>query len=509
LLEGEETASAQNGAIAPWTATFYGNRNFTNQIAQTTYSTLNLDWANGQPVDENGNPLPVPADNFSVRFVSTQSLPPGDYDFTLRVDDQALVYINGEFVFGNDTPDTSIVRRLTAPSGPFELRVDYVEFIGPAFINLNWDFAGEPTGAGGSGGDQPPGGQAPTTVPGFATEVGQQPQPGTGTGWTGRFYPNTTFSGGASSAIYSALNLNFGLNPPTDANGLLIPGIPQDNFSAQFVSQQNLAAGAYTFTVTADDQARVTLNGVQILNLTQPGTQSAQVALPGGPINIQVDYIELIDAAFVQLQWTGSGGGGGGGGVQPTANPLISPTPIGTATPTPLPTITPLPFIPPGALTGTVINANRLNVRNGPSVGSPRLGRILRGETYAVIGRDPDARWFVLQLGGYRGWVNGFYLFIDGNEFNAPIVSPNTVIDLAGQPDFGVRAQTEAGLRLRVEPTTNSIQNGRIEWGAFLPVIGRTASGQWYKVVWKGTVGWVFSSFVRVIEGDIRNVPIE
>ena len=68
--------------------------------------------------------------------------------------------------------------------------------------------------------------------------------------------------------------------------------------------------------------------------------------------------------------------------------------------------------------------------------------------------------------------------------------------------------QTRAGMKLRGAPTTLSAQTGRITWGAFLPIVGRTADNTWYQVVWKGTVGWVWSNFVPLRFGDLNNVPV-
>jgi hypothetical protein len=327
-------------------------------------------------------------------------------------------------------------------------------------------------------------------------------------GWTANYYSDTSFATLAATVSYPTLNLNFGEGPPVDAAGVQVPNVGPDNFSARFTSTQSLAPGNYTLTISVDDRARVLVNNIEVFNITVPNTvQSRVVSISGPTTNFVIEYVEFTSVAFIQFQITPAGGGGGG--VAPPPGGIITPTPNLTPTSTPLPTATFLPAIPPGALTATVINAGVLNARQAPTTGAPRVARLLRGQTYQVLGRDPDARWFLLQLSGFQGWSYGFYLFINGNEFNAPVVSGNALFDLAGQPDYGVRAQTEAGMRMRAAPTTTAIQNGRIDWGAFLPVIGRTPSGLWWKVVWKGTVGWVYSPFLRVVEGDIRNVPIE
>src|SRR5262249_28025616 len=158
------------------------------------------------------------------------------------------------------------------------------------------------------------------------------------------------------------------------------------------------------------------------------------------------------------------------------------------------------------ALSGTIIRATTLLVRQAPYLGAPVMGRVHRGQTYQVVGRDKDAYWFLIQLSQGQGWVWGYYLHVNGNEFNAPISNPFVT---AGNPAAltGVVVQTEAGMALRAAPDTNSTQIGRIPWGTILPVIGRTRSG-WYQVVFLNTTGWVSSGFVKTIQGDVNTVPV-
>jgi uncharacterized protein YgiM (DUF1202 family) len=223
------------------------------------------------------------------------------------------------------------------------------------------------------------------------------------------------------------------------------------------------------------------------------------VPVVAGSHTIVVEYREFTSTALVQFQW----GLVGAGTPSVTAGP--SPTPGPTNTPVP----TGLPPIPPGAITATVIRAAVLNTRNAPSTGGLVVARILRGQTYTVVGRDKNARWFLLQLSGQQGWAWGYYLFINGNEFTPPIVSGSSTLGLAGQPDYGVIAQSFATLRMRTAPSVAAVQNGRVTWGAFVPVIGRTADGFWWQIVWKNTIGWVYSPFLKIYQGNIRNVPVK
>ena len=320
--------------------------------------------------------------------------------------------------------------------------------------------------------------------------------------WLATFYNNTAFSGSpvATNISYTTLNINW-QGQPTQANGQPILNVPADGYSVVFSKGPvTFNAGTFRYTMQSSESASLTVNGTAVIPSTTPNVpQSADIQLSAPTsVNLEVRFVNTTGPGILILTEPATGGTPG--------QPPFAPTAVPTATP--LPTITPLPPIPPGAITATVIRAGILNTRDAPSLGGNRIGRILRGETYAIVGRNTDTNWFLLQLAGYQGWAYGYYLFIDGNEFTPPIVSGNSVLGLAGQPDFGVRGQTSATLRLRAGPSVATTQTGRITWGAFIPIVGRTADGFWYKVVWKNTVGWAYAPFIDILEGDINAVPV-
>lgn len=332
------------------------------------------------------------------------------------------------------------------------------------------------------------------TVLGFSLFSSSAQTVSFGANWTGSYYNNTAFSGApVITRVDAAINFNFGTNSP-------VPGfINTTNYSVAWSGVQVFAAGTYRFTAVADDGVRVRIDGVTVIDaLTPTGTTqtvNADVVLTGGNHTINVDYVQNTGNGVAQFFWTGA-----------STVPL---GPTATSGPTLTPSNTGLPPIPAGALRATVIRAGVLNVRDAPSLGGNRVDRIRRGQTYQIVGRNENATWFLIQLSGRQGWAWGYYLFVDGNEFNAPVVSGLSALGLpAGVSDTGVLAVVQAGLRLRAAPTVASEQTGRIVWGSFVPVVGRTAAGDWLQIVWKGTVGWVAAGFLEIRQGDLNAVPV-
>lgn len=318
-----------------------------------------------------------------------------------------------------------------------------------------------------------------------------------GVGWTGVFYSNTSFSGNAAATVTNINGLNFNWPGVPSINGVNVANVGENNFSARFTSSQTFSQARYQFSVTFDDNVRVLIDGSNVFEDFTGGpvkTRTFDRDMTAGVHSLTVEFVEVSQNAVLQFQWFVSG-------TAPTAGPTATPGP--TSTPAP----TSPPAIPSGAITATVIRAAVLNARSAPYLGADRVDRLLRGQTYAVVGRDPDARWFLLQLSNKQAWAWGYYLAINGNEFSVPVASAFTT---QGNPaaSTGVVAQTQAGMKLRAAPTVNSAQIGRITWGAILPILGRTPSGEWYRTVWKGTEGWVYASFLKILEGDLNNVPV-
>lgn len=127
-----------------WTGEFFDDANFSAAVRTITgINGISFNWP-GQP---NVNGLivsEVEADNFSVRFTSSQNFVADNYRFDVSVDDNVRIYIDGQQVFedftGGPVKNLSFTRTMTA--GTHTLRVDFVEIAEAAVIQFQWTQGG-------------------------------------------------------------------------------------------------------------------------------------------------------------------------------------------------------------------------------------------------------------------------------------------------------------------------------------------------------------------------------
>jgi len=207
--------------------------------------------------------------------------------------------------------------------------------------------------------------------------------------WTVQYYNGTTATGTpilTSTIAGSNLSLDYGAGSPA-------AGVPTDNWSAVYVSQQFFNQGTYEFVVGSDDGVRVFIDGALVLDRFTGRVYTEDrftQSLTSGNHTIRIDYFEGIDLSRLTFQYFQTSGALTPGTGFATVTPFGTPAPTAGPTPTPLPpTRTPLPAIPAGALSGTVVRATVLLVRGAPFLGAPvvgrdcwrgRRGRVLRGQ---------------------------------------------------------------------------------------------------------------------------------
>lgn len=140
------TTTVEAQANVPWTGIFYSTTNFENSPTSVVVSYpagLNQNWGAGPPTDPvSGQPLVgIPADNFSARFTANTTIAAGLYEFIVLGDGGVRLTINGNTEVINDLGTQGPVTRsaiVNIGGGQTQLTLEYIEFTGNAFIQINW-----------------------------------------------------------------------------------------------------------------------------------------------------------------------------------------------------------------------------------------------------------------------------------------------------------------------------------------------------------------------------------
>ncbi len=314
-----------------------------------------------------------------------------------------------------------------------------------------------------------------------------------GVNWSATFFPSNNLTGtGVPVTGINGINFNWGEGAPI-VNGVQVPGIGTDNFSARFTSTQTFAAGTYDFVVASDDGVRVFIDGAVVLDkfvnraLT---TDTFTQTLTAGPHNLTVEYFDANNEAIIQVQWFIQGTGG-------TPGSVFTPTPVITTVP----------------LSASVVSVKGLAVRSGPYLGASLVTVARQGNAYGVLGRNTDEggqfTWYLLQVGEKVGWSSGRYLQFTVDPGGVPV--QGTVFEqIDGAPDTGVIAAPRSVMNFRRRPSQRAALLAQIPWGAELQLLGRTIQGGqnfWFQVRYGDQVGWIFAPYVAV-RGNINDVPI-
>jgi hypothetical protein len=122
--------------------------------------------------------------------------------------------------------------------------------------------------------------------------------------WKGEYFVNPNLQGNPVMRRDdggSFLSMNFGNGSP-DSDCVS----NTDNFSVRWTRTVNLTTNVHRFSVTADDGARLYVDGVQKLDFWNgpPGTNTVDVLLNAGNHTITLEFRELGGTAQASLSWT-------------------------------------------------------------------------------------------------------------------------------------------------------------------------------------------------------------
>lgn len=501
-------AHAQTCVSPNWEGRYYNSTDFSgNPVFSSCDPLIDFNWGTGAPAGG------VNFDNFSLRLTSTQTFnTAGTYLFSVTVEDGVRVFINGSPII-NSMVDANAPRTLTAnhevtaAGATAFITVEMTNFVGNAQLQMTWSLAG--------------GGNAQQVVPNTNTNPLTVLSDGGGQPWNISYFANESLQGNAiyfDSAPADGIAIDYGAGVPSDV-------LPTDNWSARWQRVVDFTQGVYTFTLRADDAARVYINETEILNQTEyTGGQSltVNVEIPAGRHTITVEHVELLDLGNLFLTWEPPVGttlfsdgcnsalAGNYGSAEPCPDRVLT-TGVSTA-------ITQMPV---------VVRAGPLNFRPFPSQTATATRTISEGESYTALGRSGDNIWVQLEVDGVIGWSMSEFLTLQGDINTLAVTdgSAGTAVNTASdtttttnapalpsvtaQPAAAtVQAQALGNMRIRETPSNNGTRIGNVDWGEVVGVLGISRDGFWLQIQVGNVTGWSSRSWYEIISGDANSLPI-
>ncbi|WP_420643597.1 PA14 domain-containing protein [Candidatus Leptofilum sp.] len=265
-----------SGGSALWRGDYYNNTSLSGApVLSRDEAQINYNWS-GSPGSS------VNADLFSVRWTSNLSLDAGVYRFTVTADDGVRLWVNNQLIIDQwrEQPATSFTADISVADGFVPVKMEYYENGGTAVAALTW-----------------------AKISGVTTPAPPSPII---SDWRGEYYNNRDLAG--SPVVVrndSAIDFIWGSSSP-------IPNaINSDHFSVRWTQTVNLAAGNYVFTANTDDGVRVWVNGQQLIDawdIHDVQLFAGAITLPGGPVEIRMEYFEYSGLAEARLSWTTANG---------------------------------------------------------------------------------------------------------------------------------------------------------------------------------------------------------
>lgn len=221
---------------------------------------ITFDWGTDAPAPG------LPADNFSVRWTREWRFSAGTYRFSVRVDDGARLYVDGNLVL--DTwgvgPRRTEFADVSLSAGTHSLRLEYVEVGGEATAILWWE-----------------------------------PLPDSFAGWRGEYFANRSLDG-TPVLVRDESTLSFDW-----AFGAPAPVIPADGFSARWSRDVFFEAGRYRFKVFADDGVRLWVDDELVVDEWHDAraTYTEEHTIARGTHRVRAEYFELTGEAGLSVRW--------------------------------------------------------------------------------------------------------------------------------------------------------------------------------------------------------------
>jgi uncharacterized protein YraI len=164
-----------------------------------------------------------------------------------------------------------------------------------------------------------------------------------------------------------------------------------------------------------------------------------------------------------------------------------------------------------GSSSGNGLTTAAVNFRTGPGLNFQILRTLRPSTAVEPLGRNNDATWAFVNVGGQEGWLYYTLVSIPGGIGSLPVTDGSTTTPEASlpanAPAGALSGATISRVNFRTGPSTGFDIIRTLDVNVPVAFTGRDGTGQWYKVNINGQEGWLYFTLVS-INGDPNSLPV-
>lgn len=161
------------------------------------------------------------------------------------------------------------------------------------------------------------------------------------------------------------------------------------------------------------------------------------------------------------------------------------------------------PAVPAGTA-HLVVNTSYLNIRSGPGIGHSIILTVPGGTNLPVLAIAADRKWYQVNSSAGNGWVNSNYT-VGRGDFSGVTRIASPADRLSGPTPRAVI--NTSYLNVRTGPGIGYGIITDLPGGTTLPVLGKSADGNWFLVEGDFGQGWLRNRYVA-FRGDYSQVQV-
>ena len=263
--------------VTGWLGEYYANPTLSGPPVQVRNDEgIAFDWGYNAPAPG------LPSDYFSVRWSRRAHFSEGDYNFKVRADDGARLWVAGNLLVdrwhGGYTED---IFRQHMLEGEHEIIVEYYELEGVAKARMTWEKFYAP----------PKRTATPTTAPTGEPSFRE---------WRAEYYANTRLKG------HPALVRNDERIAFDWGNAAPAPGLPREGFSVRWTRRPAFERGPYRFLARVDGDLKLRVDKRTLIDVKRQDSATlleGYLWLGAGDHDLRADYVKGGGEARAHVWW--------------------------------------------------------------------------------------------------------------------------------------------------------------------------------------------------------------